>query len=261
MGNVLGAGESVVGPALDNDASDERAIGGTDTREPLLEDVGIGEVEGLSVQLMDGFISDSLVQAENNCLKSGAVRVVRALTLGLEVVTAISVSGPLHGTAEDLTASGLADKAEFSGRFDEACLVNHEADLERQLHDGEGDILDLLGLLLAFLGSLLLLLSLELSLGRVSWIQSLRIEIVYLVGGELFVGARVRCDISGVELGVGYVVVRSNGSGRFIVNNVFVKLGRLNIVDLSASALGTESVESSHGASSSPGSVVVGVSG
>jgi hypothetical protein len=90
----------------------------------------------------------------------------------------------------------------------------------------------------------------------------LRVEIVYLVGGELFVGARVGFDINGVEIGVGYMVIRSDyGSGGLIVDNVFVELGRLNIVDLSASALGTGSIKSSHGASSSPGSVVVGVGG
>jgi hypothetical protein len=141
---VLGAGESVVGPALDDDASEELAIGRTDTRKPLLEGVGSGEGEGLSVEMTDGFISDGLVEA-----------------------MAPSACGPLHGAAEDLTTTRLADKAEISGRLDETCLVDHEANLEWQLHEGEGNVLDLLGLLLALLGGLLLLLGLDLSLDGV----------------------------------------------------------------------------------------------
>jgi hypothetical protein len=168
--NVLGAGESVVGPALDDDASDEHAVGRTDARKPLLEGVSGGEGEGLGVQVMDGFICNGLVDAKDDWLESGAVGLVGALTLGLVGVAAPSSGGPLYGTTEDVMASSLADIAEFPGGFNEACFVDHEADFEWQLHEGEGNILDLLDLLLlAFLGSLLLLLSLELSLGRVRW--------------------------------------------------------------------------------------------
>jgi hypothetical protein len=165
--NVLGAGESVVGPALDDDASEELAIGRTDTRKPLLEGVGSGKGEGLSVQMTDGFISDGLVDAKDDWLESGAIFVGLALTLGLVAAMAPSACGPLHGAAEDFTTTGLADKAEFSGRFDETCLVDHEADLKWQLHEGEGNVLDLLCLLLVLLGGLLLLLGLELSLDGV----------------------------------------------------------------------------------------------
>jgi hypothetical protein len=130
--------------------------------------VGSGEVEGLSVQMLNGFKSDGLVDAKDDWLESGAIIVGLALKLGLVGVTAPSVSGPLHGAAEDVTTTGLASKAEISGRLDEACLVDHEANLEWQLHEGERNVLDLLGFLLALLGSLLLLLGLDLSLDRVS---------------------------------------------------------------------------------------------
>jgi hypothetical protein len=129
--------------------------------------VGSGEGEGLSVEMTDGFISDGLVEAENDWLENGAISVGLALTLGLVAAMAPSACGPLHGAAEDLTTTRLADKAEISGRLDETCLVDHEANLEWQLHEGEGNVLDLLGLLLALLGGLLLLLGLDLSLDGV----------------------------------------------------------------------------------------------
>jgi hypothetical protein len=166
--NILGAGSSVVDPALDNNAFEEHAVGRTDARKPLLEGVSVAEVEGLSVQMIDGLISDSLVEAENDGLKNGAVTVGRAFTLGLVVVSTPAGGGSLQGAAEDVTAGRLAGKAEISGRLDEACLVDHEANLEWKLHKGEGNVLDLLGLLLALLDGLLLLLCLELSLDRVS---------------------------------------------------------------------------------------------
>ena len=167
MLNVLRAGESVIGPALDDNAFEHHTVGGTDTSEPLLEGVGSGEGEGLSVQVKDCFISDSLVQTEDDWLKSGAVRVVGVLALGLVVVTTPVGVASSQGAAKDFTAVGLADEAQFSGRLDKAGLVDHETNLKWQLHEREGDVLDLLGLLLALLGGLLFLLGLQLSLDRV----------------------------------------------------------------------------------------------
>jgi hypothetical protein len=132
-------------------------------------------VEGLGVQITNSFVSDILVDAEDDWLESGAIVLICTFTLRLVTETAISVSVSLHGTAEELTTVGLAGKAEISGRLDETNLVDHEADLGWQLHEWEGNVLDLLGLLLALLGlllallgSLLLLLCLKLSLDGVS---------------------------------------------------------------------------------------------
>lgn len=205
--DIIDAGVSVVSPALDDNASEEHAVGGTDAREPGLEGVGGGEVEGLSVQKLNSFGCDGLVEAQNDRLKSGAVALVLIVTLNLEAVTAPASVILLHGAAVDLTAIVLAGKAEIPGRLNEAFLVDHEANLKWQLHDAEGNILDLLSLLLALLGSLLLLLSLELFLDRVRWRSSLCIGIDYLVGSELVVGARVRLDLCSVELSLGDMVV------------------------------------------------------
>jgi hypothetical protein len=165
--NVLAAAELVLGPASDDDAFEEHTVGGTDTCEPQLESMSTGEVEGLSVEIMYGFFSDGLVDAKDDWLESGAVGIVAALTLGLVSVTAPRSSRSFQVAAVDFTATGLASVAEISGRLDEACLVDHEADLKWQLHEGEGNVLNLLGLLLALLGSLLLLLGLDLSLDGV----------------------------------------------------------------------------------------------
>jgi hypothetical protein len=133
--------------------------------------MGIGEVEGLSVQKFDGFISDILVDAKDDWLENGAVTVGLAFTLDLvTVVTVMAMGGSssLHSTTVEITATGLACKAKISGRLDKAHLVNHEADLWWQLHEWKRNVFDLLDLLFALLGSLLLLLGLKLSLDRVS---------------------------------------------------------------------------------------------
>lgn len=207
MLNVPGAGESVVSPALDDDISDEQAISRTDAHEPLLEGVSGGEVEGLRVQVVNGFISDGLVETQDNWLESGAVRFGCTLALDLPVVAIGAMVGSLHGAAKEVTAAGLAGEAKIPGRLDEAFLVDHVANLKWQLHEREWDVLDLLDLLSGLLGGLLLLLGLELSLDSVRSKLSSCVQMAYLVSGELIVRASFRHELSGIELGLGDMVL------------------------------------------------------
>lgn len=74
------------------------------------------------------------------------------------------------------------------------------------------------------------------------------IEIVYLIGSELVVGARVRLDLTSIELGLRDMIVRGvDTGGSVVIGDVVVELSGLNIADASADTLRTGRI---HGARS-----------